>query len=209
MIKLCFVDYKVQFTQTLSGLNPCREFWFICSGFEICPTVIFADTPIWWMMMNGVSFVALKESKNATKKNDRTIFYQRNAQSFTFENKKETKSKMLVHIVICDYWISVRYGIRTLLNHTDVTARPHTHLLGQFAVLVDVSYLVAAEVGGGLGAGAAVGGRLRVAAVVVAVARGGLALVHGVVFGGPLHRWKTLRPAVLTREMSQNMQEGW
>lgn len=61
-----------------------------------------------------------------------------------------------------------------------------TNLLRQFAVLVDVSHLLAAEVGGGLGAGAAVDGDVGVAAVVVAVARGGLALVHGVVLGGPL-----------------------
>lgn len=61
-----------------------------------------------------------------------------------------------------------------------------TNLLRQFAVLVDVSHLLAAEVGGGLGAGAAVHGHVGVAAVVVAVARGGLALVHGVVLGGPL-----------------------
>lgn len=51
-----------------------------------------------------------------------------------------------------------------------------------------MSHLLAAEVGGGLGAGAgaAVDGDVGVAAVVVAVARGGLALVHGVVLGGPL-----------------------
>lgn len=61
-----------------------------------------------------------------------------------------------------------------------------THLLGQFAVLVDVSDLLATEVGGGLGAGAAVDGSLGVAAVVVAVAGRGLALVHGVVLGRPL-----------------------
>ena len=64
----------------------------------------------------------------------------------------------------------------------------HTHLFGEFAVLVNVSDLLAAEVGGGLCAGAAVDGRLGVAAVVVAVAGGRLALVHGVVLGRPLQR---------------------
>lgn len=67
-----------------------------------------------------------------------------------------------------------------------------TNLLRQFAVLVDVSHLLAAEVGGGLGAGAAVHGHVGVAAVVVAVARGGLALVHGVVLGGPLQGGQAL-----------------
>lgn len=69
---------------------------------------------------------------------------------------------------------------------------PHTHLLCQFTVLIDVSHLVTAEVCGGLRAGAAEHGDLGVAAVVVAVAGGGLTLVHGVVLGGPLQRREAL-----------------
>lgn len=66
------------------------------------------------------------------------------------------------------------------------------HLFGQFTVLIDVSYLLAAEVSRGLGTGAAVDRRLRVAAVVVAVAGGRLALIHRVVLGRPLKRRETL-----------------
>ena len=61
-----------------------------------------------------------------------------------------------------------------------------THLLGQFTVLVNVSYLLAAKVSGGFSTGTAVDRSLRIAAVVVAVACGGLALIHGVVLGRPL-----------------------
>lgn len=74
-----------------------------------------------------------------------------------------------------------------------------TNLLRQFAVLINVSHLLAAEVGGGLGAGAAVDGDVGVAAVVVAVARGGLALVHGVVLGGPLQGRQALAVPVERR----------
>lgn len=59
-------------------------------------------------------------------------------------------------------------------------------------MLIDVSYLFAAEVRGGLRTGAAEHRNLGVAAVVVAVAGGGLTLVHGVVLGGPLQRREAL-----------------
>lgn len=76
-----------------------------------------------------------------------------------------------------------------------------SHLLGQFTVLVDVSYLLAAEVGGGLGAGAAVHGGFWVAAVVVAVAGCGLAFVHWVVFSRPLQGREALcSPEKTTKE---------
>lgn len=61
-----------------------------------------------------------------------------------------------------------------------------TNLPSQFAVLIDVSYLLAAEVSGGLSAGTAVHGSFRVAAVVVTVACGRFTLIHGVVLGRPL-----------------------
>lgn len=92
--------------------------------------------------------------------------------------------------------------IRTIAQELSLTAGSYftgveedgsTHLLCQFAILVDVTHLLAAEVGGGLSTGAAVHRNFRVAAVVVTVARGGLALVHGVVLGGPLQRWQALR----------------
>lgn len=67
-----------------------------------------------------------------------------------------------------------------------------THLLGQFTVLIDVSHLLAAEVRGGLRTGAAEHRHLGVAPVVVAVAGGGLTLVHGVVLGRPLQRREAL-----------------
>lgn len=94
----------------------------------------------------------------------------------------------------------------------------HTHLLCQFTVLIDVSHLVTAEVCGGLRAGAAEHGNLGVAAVVVAVAGGGLALVHGVVLGRPLQRREALdvsRGNPTEPWMSQNMKQkhlscwGW
>ena len=59
-------------------------------------------------------------------------------------------------------------------------------------MLIDVSHLFAAEVCGGLGTGAAEHRNLGVAAVVVAVSGGGLALVHGVVLGRPLQRREAL-----------------
>lgn len=61
-----------------------------------------------------------------------------------------------------------------------------THLLGQFTVLIDVSYLLAAKVSGGFSAGTAVDGSLRIAAIVVAVACGSLTLIHGIILGRPL-----------------------
>lgn len=67
----------------------------------------------------------------------------------------------------------------------------HTHLLGEFTVFIDVSYLLAAEVSGGLCAGTAVDRSFGVATVVVAIACGGLALIHGIVLGCPLQRWET------------------
>lgn len=76
----------------------------------------------------------------------------------------------------------------SFLSHTHTL----THLLSQFTVLIDVSRLLAAEVRGGLSTGAAEDWNLGIAAVVVAVAGGGLALVHGVVLGGPLQRREAL-----------------
>lgn len=67
-----------------------------------------------------------------------------------------------------------------------------THLFCQFAVLVDVSHFLAAEVGGCLGTSTAVHREFRIAAVVVTVARGGLTLVHGVILGRPLQRREAL-----------------
>lgn len=61
-----------------------------------------------------------------------------------------------------------------------------TYLLGQFAVLINVSYLLAAKVSGGFSAGTAVHRNLGIAAVVVAVACGGLTLIHWVVLSCPL-----------------------
>lgn len=66
------------------------------------------------------------------------------------------------------------------------------NLLSEFTVFIDVPYLLTAEVSGGLSTGAAVHRDLGVAAVVVAVACGGLALVHGVVLGRPLQRREAL-----------------
>lgn len=86
----------------------------------------------------------------------------------------------------CCNFASVHFQLTLNLLGTPVSTVVWTNLLRQFAVLVDVPHLLAAEVGGSLGAGAAVHGNVGVAAVVVAVARGGLALVHGVVLGGPL-----------------------
>lgn len=64
-------------------------------------------------------------------------------------------------------------------------------LLGEFVVLVDVSYLLATEVSGGIGADAAKRWEFWVTAVVVAVARCRVTLVHGVVLSSALQRWNT------------------
>lgn len=86
------------------------------------------------------------------------------------------------------------------------------HLLRQFTVLIDVSYLLAAEVSGGLCAGAAVNRSFRIASVVVAVARCGLALIHGVVLGRPLQRREALCSPAEKRantEISDEVEARW
>ncbi len=103
-------------------------------------------------------------------------------------------------------------GLKMWLKHLS-SPHTHTHLLGQFTVLIDVSNLLAAEVSGGLRTGTAVHWSFRIAAVVVAVACGGLTLIHGVVLGRPLQRWETLcSPAEqhthTHTEISHNLEAG-
>lgn len=74
-------------------------------------------------------------------------------------------------------------------------------------------HLLAAEVSGGLGAGAAVHGDVGVATVVVTVAGGGLTLIHGVILGRPLQRREALgmpaeRRAVIYKKNEDGRRRG-
>lgn len=80
------------------------------------------------------------------------------------------------------------------LKEMEAGRKIDTYLFGQRTVFIDVPYLLAAKVGGCLGAGTAVHRRFGITTVIVAVACCGFTFIHRVVFGCPFQWWKTFHP---------------